>query len=132
MHYFTGRPCKYGHVSIRYASNGCCAVCIALNSAQGKYKPYYQQYAKARHAAARRYLREQRAKPCTDCRRSFPWYVMEFDHPLGRGNDLTIADAATYGVDRLQREIQQCELVCANCHLERTHQRAVAAGQRHA
>lgn len=26
--YFTGKPCKSGHISHRYVSNGCCKVCV--------------------------------------------------------------------------------------------------------
>ena len=29
-HYFTGRPCKYGHISIRYLSTGACAECSRI------------------------------------------------------------------------------------------------------
>lgn len=26
-HYFTGKPCKHGHVDVRYAVDGCCYIC---------------------------------------------------------------------------------------------------------
>lgn len=28
IHYSTGKPCKRGHTSPRYASNGCCVECL--------------------------------------------------------------------------------------------------------
>ena len=34
MHYFTGMPCKRGHISPRYASSGNCAQCIAEKRGQ--------------------------------------------------------------------------------------------------
>lgn len=60
--------------------------------------------------------------PCTDCGISYPPYVMQFDHIVDgkRGN---VADMARSGfsLENLQSEIDKCELVCANCHAERTH-----------
>ena len=60
--------------------------------------------------------------PCADCGVSYPSYVMQFDHVVDgkRGN---VADMARSGfsIENLQAEIDKCELVCANCHAERTH-----------
>ena len=60
--------------------------------------------------------------PCMDCGVSYPPYVMQFDHIVDgkRGN---VADMARSGfsLENLQSEIDKCELVCANCHAERTH-----------
>ena len=30
VHYFTGRPCKRGHISLRYANNGQCVECVGV------------------------------------------------------------------------------------------------------
>lgn len=32
MHYFTGKPCKYGHIDIRFTSTGQCVTCINAHS----------------------------------------------------------------------------------------------------
>jgi len=60
--------------------------------------------------------------PCVDCGVSYPSYVMQFDHIVDgkRGN---VADMARSGfsLENIQAEIDKCELVCANCHAERTH-----------
>ena len=61
-------------------------------------------------------------KPCADCGVSYPPYVMQFDHIVDgkRGN---VADMARSGfsIENIQLEIDKCELVCSNCHAERTH-----------
>jgi hypothetical protein len=61
-------------------------------------------------------------KPCADCGVSYPPYIMQFDHIVDgkRGN---VADMARSGfsIENIQLEIDKCELVCANCHAERTH-----------
>ena len=74
-------------------------------------------------------INEAKSKPCTDCNLKYPPYVMEFDHIPGKGEK--IADisrmAFDYGLSLIQEEIKKCELVCANCHRERTYKRQQAA-----
>ena len=58
--------------------------------------------------------------PCTDCGKQYPYYVMQFDHV--RGNKMfNIADNNQWwSKNRVLAEIEKCEIVCANCHAERT------------
>lgn len=60
--------------------------------------------------------------PCADCGVSYPPYVMQFDHIVD-GKRANIADMVRngYSLENIQTEIDKCELVCANCHAERTH-----------
>ena len=101
------------------------------------YKSIYQEYYKKNkalftrradrfHAAIRDLLRAAKEKPCADCGRSFPYYVMEFDHREGETKCFNIADVmgpCRVGKKRLLAEIAKCDVVCANCHRERTYQR---------
>lgn len=59
--------------------------------------------------------------PCTDCLGSFPVIVMQFDHVRG-DKDQNIADTIRRGwsLTRIRKEIDKCEVVCANCHAIRT------------
>jgi hypothetical protein len=64
--------------------------------------------------------------PCVDCGKFYAYYVMEFDHVRGvkLGN---LASPGRWGCSSLEKliaEIEKCEVVCANCHRVRTHQRA--------
>lgn len=36
VYYFTGKPCKHGHVDFRYTKGGCCQACNTAN--KKKYK----------------------------------------------------------------------------------------------
>lgn len=70
----------------------------------------------------KQFLRSAKAKPCMDCGIQYPYYVMQFDHIRGT----KIADISTMcklpvSREQLQKEIEKCDLVCANCHSERTH-----------
>lgn len=71
----------------------------------------------------RRILKEIKASPCVDCGRSYNPWVMQFDHLHGKL--FNIAHAAETGASelKLRAEIAKCELVCANCHADRTHRR---------
>ena len=77
------------------------------------------------HEAARRRNREiiRTAKdaPCTDCGMRYPYYVMQFDHV--RGSKLfTIGFGVVRRTKRqLLSEIVKCDVVCSNCHAERTY-----------
>jgi hypothetical protein len=64
--------------------------------------------------------------PCEDCGFIYPPYVMQFDHVL-EGKRNAVANLVREGVSIqvIQTEIDKCELVCSNCHAERTHSRKV-------
>jgi hypothetical protein len=64
----------------------------------------------------------KRGKPCMDCGCDYPHYVMDFDHVKGE-KEINVSFAARLGWSkkRILKEVAKCELVCANCHRERTH-----------
>lgn len=61
---------------------------------------------------------------CTDCKKRYPYYVLDFDHLRDKECNITVLVYRPVGLARLQAEIDKCEIVCANCHRERTHSRA--------
>jgi hypothetical protein len=65
------------------------------------------------------YLREH---PCVDCGNT-DIRVLEFDHRDGARKLRAIALLAGqgYGLARVQSEIAECDVRCANCHRIRTH-----------
>jgi hypothetical protein len=75
----------------------------------------------ARQIEFREIIRKAKDVPCTDCNVKYPYYVMQFDH---RGDkEFTIANyPVTRSFKKLHSEIEKCDVVCANCHAERTHQ----------
>lgn len=62
-------------------------------------------------------------KPCVDCGKQYPHYVMDFDHLRDKEFGLSKTLNYCWGKERVLREISKCELVCANCHRERTYKR---------
>jgi hypothetical protein len=72
-------------------------------------------------------LRSAKEVPCTDCKVAYPYYVMQFDHRQGVIKRFTIGaigSRAAYSLATIRKEIAKCDVVCANCHAERTWQRA--------
>ncbi len=62
--------------------------------------------------------------PCADCKIKYPHWIMQFDHLNSLNKEADISDLATYAsVETLLNEIAKCEVVCANCHANRTYMR---------
>lgn len=51
---------------------------------------------------------------------------MQFDHVRGQklGNVTQMANMG-FTLKEIRKEISKCEIVCANCHSDRTHQRGL-------
>ena len=67
--------------------------------------------------------------PCMDCGVTY-WgkpYVYDFDHREGGKKELMISKVGQHGWEALKREVAKCDIVCANCHRIRTHQRKLNA-----
>lgn len=73
----------------------------------------------------REYLRQQKDVPCTDCGVKYPYYVMQFDHLRDKEYHISTL-VNSNNMKKLQAELAKCEVVCANCHAERTYRRGVA------
>jgi len=89
-------------------------------------KDLYVAKAKKRTVQKRKTQRELLAKiksvPCKDCSVVYPPYVMQFDHTSDK--NFTISEQiGNVGWRKMKEEIVKCDVVCANCHAERTYQR---------
>jgi hypothetical protein len=74
--------------------------------------------------SSREIIREAKKAPCADCGIPYPYYVMQFDHRDGAQKSFNIGQIGpTCSRERLLAEIAKCDVVCGNCHAERTHQR---------
>lgn len=87
------------------------------------YKERATIHRKKTRADIKALIRAAKDRPCVDCGVRYPYYVMQFDH-IGE-KDFTIGLAARRSISpaRIAAEIERCEVVRANCHAERTHQR---------
>lgn len=79
--------------------------------------------------AIREYIIKSKSKPCLDCNKEYPYYVMDYDHVRGvKEFNLSVAASKYRSLDKIKKEILKCDLVCANCHRERTFSRILSRG----
>jgi hypothetical protein len=64
-------------------------------------------------------LRSLKSQPCSDCGLSYPPVVMDFDHVRGV-KECDVGQMGGRAWRLVVEEIQKCDLVCSNCHRQRT------------
>ena len=75
-----------------------------------------------RYAELKALLYELKNVPCSDCGVRYPAWIMDFDHV--RGTKLfNVAAGLRSHAGAILAEAAKCEVVCANCHRERTYRR---------
>lgn len=86
---------------------------------------YLERNKRVRHDI-REMVRAAKDRPCADCGRSFPSYVMDLDHRPGEAKRFELGGIGRKTPSRPQvtAEIAKCDVVCANCHRVRTFSRA--------
>jgi hypothetical protein len=57
--------------------------------------------------------------PCTDCGET-DIVVLQFDHQHDKIANLSVMIGSGLAWSRILREIEKCQVVCANCHMRRT------------
>lgn len=66
---------------------------------------------------------------CAGCGIDYPYWIMEFDHRPGVvkiGNVSAIYK--THSFEEVKAEIEKCDVVCSNCHKDRTRSRMIRTG----
>ena len=89
-----------------------------------------REYSARRRIEALALVQAAKQQPCLDCKRRYPPWCMDFDHVHGDKVD-SLGHLVSTGASlaRLIDEMAKCEVVCANCHRNRTHERRKAAGE---
>jgi hypothetical protein len=120
--YNTGKPCKYGHYAPKRTANGVCAVCARKHGRRDykKHKSRRLDKERRRQGSIAVLIASLKSQPCADCKISYPPWVMDFDHVRGRKR-AKISSLRSRRV--ITREAQKCQVVCSNCHRNRTHVR---------
>ena len=88
-----------------------------------KYAPAYAERSRKTKLWFYSVIREAKDKPCMDCSVKYPYYVMDFDHRDRNDKLFNISQWSRHGLSRqlLLNEINKCDVVCSNCHRERTN-----------
>lgn len=73
----------------------------------------------------RELVRQIKSRACADCGIQYPFYVMDFDHREGETKEYELNRIDWMTTRALLREIEKRDVVCANCHRERTYKRRI-------
>jgi DNA-binding CsgD family transcriptional regulator len=98
---------------------------IAYHLGEGQKEKTLKRQNDARAKISRFIAAVKDNRHCLDCGIAYRHWQMEFDH-LG-DKEFTIAQFRSHTSDivKVKAEIEKCELVCRNCHGERTYVRRV-------
>lgn len=69
----------------------------------------------------RQFIQSFKSKPCTDCGIKYKPWQMQFDHLQNKL--FVISNHMNRSKTRILKEISKCDIVCANCHADRSHRR---------
>lgn len=63
-------------------------------------------------------------KTCPDCGKTYPYYIMDFDHLGSKEFELNRAKQLRTDKNKVIAEVAKCDLICVNCHRLRTFRRS--------
>lgn len=87
-------------------------------------KEKYKARTKKDKGELRRWINDEKSRPCADCGIRYPYWVMDFDHRESETKlDNISSMVSRRSVAAIKEEISKCDVVCANCHRQRTHER---------
>ena len=78
----------------------------------------------------RKLILEAKEVPCVDCGVRYPFWIMQFDHRDSSKKDFELRSPGCRALQKLKDEMAKCDVVCANCHEDRTHKRREEKRQR--
>ena len=107
--------------STRDGLHSWCKPCARANVERSVQRHGRKQSVNHKRLAALAHVQARKAEPCADCGRTWPSKVMHFHHLDPTEKVASLATLVSRGrpVAELDAEIAKCELLCANCHIER-------------
>lgn len=71
----------------------------------------------------------KQGKKCSDCKEDYPYWMLEFDHLDNKSFTISHYRSHTVDLELIKKEIEKCEIVCANCHKNRTFLRNIKGAE---
>ncbi len=80
------------------------------------HREHYREYCRARRQRTREWILEYKKRGCSTCGESYP-ECLDFHHRDPKQKEFNIGlMASVISLDRIIKEVEKCDLVCANCH----------------
>lgn len=68
------------------------------------------------------FVNRAKSRPCADCGVQYNPWIMQFDHREPMDKTFSFYELRhSYSLKKLQAEMDKCDVVCGNCHLDRTY-----------
>ena len=105
---------------VKIGKNGRCRNAINADKAKSRRKRGAKPIQRSRQKIVRDYVRKIKDSPCMDCGVSYPYYVMDLDHREPARKYKSVSAMQKYPLEMVMDEVAKCDVVCSNCHRERT------------
>jgi hypothetical protein len=88
-----------------------------------KHKESRRQQAAFEYTFRRDLLHALKSRPCMDCKIQYNPWQMQFDHRPNEVKLFCLGNISRVSAKAFYNELIKCDLVCGNCHAERTYRR---------
>lgn len=103
---------------------GCSKGTVAYHVGENQKEKTKERSTRSRTKLKRQLWDIKEESGCVDCGEKYPHYMLDFDHLPGFEKVGNVADVvANYSWEKGMKELEKCEVVCANCHRIRSYQR---------
>jgi len=100
---------------------GCSKSTIAYHVGEGQKQKTKDRTNRNRTILKRKLWKYKEEKGCMDCGEKYPHWILDFDHkPEFEKTGGPTEILHKYGWDKAIKEVEKCDVVCANCHRIRT------------
>lgn len=130
-----GKRTRPPRVEITVLEKRCCTCLIVLpadsfannkdtrDSLASQCKNCFRFYCATRRKRNLEIIIKTKSVPCMDCGVQYPHYVMDLDHRPGTAKKFNLSKAKHKSLKIVVEEIAKCDVVCSNCHRQRTYSR---------
>lgn len=93
-------------------------------------KDKVKKTARDRRSLVVKFVQEyKQSRGCMDCKIMYPYWILEFDHVRDEKVGNVGAMVKTHSLEAVKLELEKCDVVCSNCHRDRTRNRAIVSGE---
>lgn len=107
---------------------GCSKATISYHLGEGQREKQLARMRDRRNKVVQYVQDLKQRTPCADCGENYPYWIMEFDHLTDKDFNISRSKNWRKSLEQVKAETTKCEIVCANCHRNRTYLRLVSSG----